>query len=207
MQQMDSLGFNDNLHWMNLTHPNNNPQNLHNSAFQVRCNCHRELSNYLFSYVNAVKLLYHPIACESVPVNTVAAPVIFLMRHSMELGYKYTLRELHKLDCSTYDHKKYKTHKLSNLHNYLKPLALRVFETQAPSLIDDFNSDWKNTELGMQQFEALDAESFIFRYPFDNEGREFFAWDTGNINLKELKDVYDKAMLLLEHLIDVINPL
>ena len=82
--------------------PDNNPHNLRPGLFVLNLCFFRKFATYLFSYEQAVELLYGEVATGKQTAEMVGPPLVFLMRHSLELGYKFTVSELYRLSGSDY---------------------------------------------------------------------------------------------------------
>ena len=69
--------------------------------------------NLVGQYENAVDILINQIIEEKNRVDTIAHPLLYLMRHSIELGLKVNIKYLEKYSKLTIT--KFKTHTLSDL--------------------------------------------------------------------------------------------
>src|ERR1039457_5491663 len=143
-----------------------------NINFVAHVGQRQSFASYLNSYEQAVKRLFDDIVSGKESVDLIAPPLLFLMRHSLELGYKFTLWELHQINEDAYNLKAYGNHKLPDLH-----AALRVQHAKAiakydlpDSHIENFNDYCMKTEAAMKIFDQLDFDSFSFRYPLDKKG-------------------------------------
>jgi len=161
---------------------------------------------YLNSYEFVVEHLFAGITQHNQPVDVVAPPLLFLMRHAMELGYKFTLWELHEMNGEPYDAKAYGNHKLRELHAALRAQhAKAITKYELPdNEVSNFDEYCQKTEAGMKQFEALDGTSFNFRYPIDKTGMPNFSRDQ-TVDLRAVKQSFDDAMILLRHTADVLG--
>jgi hypothetical protein len=73
-------------------------------------------------------------------------------------------------------------------------------------MLEDFARHSDKTRTGMEEFDQLDSSSFRFRYPIDKKtGNLVFSADD-TVNLFNLKQLYDEAMVLLRHTVDVMGP-
>ena len=147
---------------MNL--PNNNPHNLRSSLFVLNLCFFRNFAAYLFSYEQAVELLYGEVASGKQTAAAVGPPLVFLMRQSLELGYKFTVFELYRLNASDYGPDHFNSsverfsHILSKWHCELKDAYGKIAERFEVSDDEraDFASHYEKTRLGMEEFERLD---------------------------------------------------
>jgi hypothetical protein len=136
----------------------------------------------------------------------VAVPLLFLMRHTIELGYKFSLFHLCQLNGSSFEPegKNGEGHSFAKLHQrlrleYAKALADGHVADKDHEVIDEYFS---KTEKGMKLFDALDQKSTKFRYPIDKQNPVFP--EDKEINILEMKNACDEAMELLGTVIDVI---
>ncbi|OFW31372.1 MAG: hypothetical protein A3J28_04080 [Acidobacteria bacterium RIFCSPLOWO2_12_FULL_60_22] len=185
---------------------NNNPRELAESRFLVQFGFFKDFANYLNSFERAVELLYAKVSNAEETPYSVALPLLFLMRHSLELGYKYTIVELHYLNEIPYEPEKFK-HRLERLHSALRELFNQAATkwSFSKSTLEDFEHHYANTEKCMKEFKQLDDCSMTFRYPIDMKGNPSLSPDD-TVNLLALKRSYDSGMLLLDHLADVLQP-
>lgn len=139
------------------------------------------------------------------PLQVLAPVVLHLMNHSLELGLKYTLWELHQITKQDYDFKKYKNHNLTALLALLKNRfydAAKQLEV-GDGVVESFEEYCAKTQNGIVEFDRLDFTKSCFRYPFDNSGK---AYQTGEIiDLSLLLNTYGEAMILLRHTADVLG--
>lgn len=166
----------------------------------------KDFLHYLNSFEKAVELLYSKVSNAEETPYSVALPLLFLMRHSLELGYKYNIVELHYLNEIPYDPKKF-DHPLRKLHNKLRELFQQAATkwSLSKSTLEDFDHHYVRTKRCMEEFEKLDNSSATFRYPIDKKGGASLSPDD-KVNLLVLKESYDSGMVLLNHLVDVLQP-
>jgi hypothetical protein len=158
------------------------------------------------SYEQAVKTLFDSIDRGRQPIDLIAPPLLFLMRHSMELGYKYAIWEIHQITGEKYDAEAYGKHDLAMLHAALREQHQKVVvKMNLPdSEVENFEHHCVNTEAGMKKFMAMDSGSFSFRYPIDKKGNINFRPDE-TVDLVAMKLLYDDAMILLCATADVLD--
>ena len=162
---------------------------------------------YLAFYETAVKRLFDVLQSGMETPDTLAMPILALMRHSLELGYKYSLWELHQMMSEKFDSEAYGHHNLTSLHRSLCDYFKKTFEHYGlpDNVMDSFDEHRLKTETGMLKFSALDKASFSFRYPIDKKsGGTNFDLQT-KIDLSEMRLLYDEAMILLRHTADVVG--
>lgn len=162
---------------------------------------------YLAFYETAVRRLFEVLETGQEPPDLLAMPILALMRHSMQLGYKYSLWELHKMMGERFDTATFGHHRLAELHTALCDYFKRTVEHyQLPdSVADNFDEHRAKTEVSMQKFATLDMLSFSFRYPMEKRtGNPSFAPGT-TVDLREMGRLYRDAMVLLRHTADVVG--
>ena len=167
----------------------------------------QSFGKYLWSYERAVECLYSGLECGNEPPDIIAPALLFNMRHVLELGYKYTLWELHSALSEPYDQTSYRTHTLAELHTSLCEQHERVvegFELPADH-VASFEQYCRKTKDCITKFELLDRSSCSFRYPYDSRSGNPHFQDDEVINLRELKTLFDEAMVLLRCTADVLD--
>lgn len=162
---------------------------------------------YLSFYENAVRRLFESLESGKETPDCLALPILALMRHSMELGYKFSLWELHRALGERFDTQAYGHHDLTKLDGDLCECFKRtVAQYNLPESVEDSFEEYRQkTEIAMQRFAALDKLSFCFRYPFDKKsGGPNFNQQT-KVDMLEMRAVYEDAMVLLRHTADVVG--
>jgi len=184
-------------------HPNPNrpPPNL-----LARVGNYQSFGAYLACYLHAVQRLFIAAQRGEDPLDMLAPPLLFMMRHSMELGYKFTLMGLHQMNEESYDTRSYANHKLSDLHVAMRKQHKKVvLKYDLPgSYVEGFEEYCEKTEAGMKQLEALDANSISFRYPADKTGKPNFLCDQ-TVDLLAVKQAFEDAIILLQHTAAVLG--
>lgn len=149
---------------------------------------------YAMQYYTSFEIMYDSNA----PVDTIALPLLYAMRHYLELIMKYNIEYLHEFSGSTNMVGK-AVHSLSSLANAFKEhwlLTKRKFNIK----VDDTCLLSSFSQL-IDELSKLDSYAVSFRYSHDTKEEKNFSWlDT--INIYELKILLDDAKLLLNHSID-----
>jgi len=172
-----------------------------------------EWLRYFFEYKSLVDLTFRKI--ESAEINVVSLPLAFLIRHTLELGYKTNLLELEKVsDIKANIRYQLKgAHKIDDLHKEFEIQVQAIFikysiDRQTQS---QFNKHNENLTLLKRQFHKLDEFSYAFRYPVQNDGttpnfETKVNFETNQkLNFKEIKELYEKSIVLLLYTTDVID--
>jgi len=152
---------------------------------------------YAMQYYASFEILYDSTA----PVDTIALPLLYSMRHYLELILKYNIEYFHEFSGSKSMVGK-PVHTLSSLANAFKEhwlLAKQKFNIK----IDDTNLLSSLSKL-IDKLSEVDSYVVSFRYSHNNNKNKNFSWlDT--INIYELKILLDDVRLLLNHSIDVFE--
>ena len=165
--------------------------------------------SYLNTYHNAFNALIDDVNKTKLHVDRIAYAMLFLVRHCLELGFKANIRYFQK-----YSERKEFTNSDSHiLKNLFDGFKLHVTYT-IKNLKDKFDIEveqadktefaeyCKEVESLIDQFEIIDRTSINFRYPVDNNNN--FVFKQGDkVNILDIKEVFDKAMVLLYHTSDV----
>lgn len=185
---------------------NNNPRQLSEHHFNARIGRQTTFSAYIAFYEHAVDKLFRDVSECNETADMVAIPLLFLMRHTMELGYKSSIAQLSALNGTTFNPgaKNGEGHLFVKLHlrlheEYRKALAGGQVSVNDPEVVEEY---FELTKRGMTLFDDLDERSTKFRYPIDQQTPAFP--EDAEVNLLELKEACDEAMGLLGTVIDVI---
>jgi hypothetical protein len=171
----------------------NNPKGLHELEFVAHAG-DDSLFGVMWSYEEAVNVLYKAVSEHIIAPDLVCMPLLFLMRHCLELGYKATLEHLHKLGQKAYSPKSH-LHHLRDMHKALK-VAFESFCDATAAETSNFYEYYSKTTKGMNLLSSLDEIGTGFRYPdLSNKRRR--------VNLLEIKEAFDEAMVLLKTTADV----
>jgi hypothetical protein len=176
----------------------NNPRNLHEGHFMAHVGLYSKFNVFMSFYEDAVNKLYREVSEGNETADSIAMPLLFLMRHTMELGYKYTIAEICEMNGTKYNPTDDR-HYFYKLHPRLKEEFYKLWQNGGVS--DDkkrsFDEYYEITEAAMLWFDKIDPNGVNFRYPG-------FAHDK-KVNLLEVKNKFDEAMTLLTVTVDVIT--
>lgn len=158
--------------------------------------------NLVGQYENAVDILINQIIDEKHRIDTIAHPLLYLMRHSIELGLKENIKYLKKY--SKLPFLKSKTHTLSDLFSefekhYNEIAVKKNFEAELKEEYNKYTSDLKDV------IQTLGEDASSFRYIYKTEYEKVFA-NTETINIYELKKKYDNSLIFITHTADAISP-
>lgn len=178
--------------------------------FTFRLGWYSTDKSYLVSYEHVVKMLFNRIDQQKDKVDMVAAPLLFLMRHSMELGYKINIKFLARYG-EVLNEQEIKFLNTKHYLDKLHVLFVKKFNKSAEQLgltqdiMQSFKEYENKTRSAMELFSKLDNGSYSFRYETDTDGNKVFPRET-TVNLLELKEPYEAAMTLLKYTDAVLQP-
>ncbi len=183
----------------------NNPRRMPEGHFRAFVSNYPKFSTFVAFYQDAVEILYRRVSEGNDMPDMVAFPLLFLMRHALELGYKYSLFHLCALNSTTFDPGNMERHSLVKLHKrlgveYYAALGNGAFPESDK---ESFEKYYALTASSMKRFEDLDTSSTRTRFPNNDESPAFSH--EANVNLLELKNEFDDAMVLLTTMADVIG--
>ena len=178
---------------------------LPHSKFEAHIGFTPTYGNYLSAYREAIELLFQQIESGHAPVDTLAIPFLFMVRHSLEIGYKMNINYLSRY--SNLDDKvDWDKHFLAELHEAFARHYMAVSEKLEVEEKVDTEFQEMHKKLGdlTTQLNKIDRGSFSFRYPMDLDQKRVFDHDE-KINLLDVKETFDQAMILLFHTADVLS--
>lgn len=155
---------------------------------------------YAFQYLSAYEVLYK----SNQPVDTIALPMLYLMRHYLELALKHNVAYLSDFSGSMNmaGNSGNSSHSLSKLSNafhdhWVNTKAKYNINVDDRELVSDFN------EL-IHKLEEIDQFAISFRFSHNREQAKNFKW-TDTIDIHALNKLFENAKILLNHTIDVFE--
>ncbi|VBB45843.1 conserved hypothetical protein [uncultured Paludibacter sp.] len=181
------------------------------SRFNAYLGNYMNFGSYLSSYENAFNTLIDSVNTSGFHVDYLAYPILFTARHSLELGFKANIRYFAKYSkksnfVNTDSHNlidlfsAFKIHVRESIINLKKKYQIDVEKDD----IKDFESYCKMVDDLVDKFDVLDKGSFCFRYPVDKSNKRVFQ-PTDIVNILDIKELFDKAMILLNHTADIFS--
>ena len=70
---------------------NNNPRELHDGHFTAHIGLYPKFSTFVAFYKDSIEKLFKAVSEGNETADVAAIPLLFLMRHTLELGYKFSL--------------------------------------------------------------------------------------------------------------------
>lgn len=164
-------------------------------------NLYREDLNNNFKYAWQYQEAYEILIKNHHGGSHLSMPILFTLRHYLELILKANIKYLSSLSKSDVMLKKLNDeHKLVSLSNaFLQHYTLAKkalnYDNQDKSHLEDF-------KLFKDIFIELDNYSSTFRYPHDKDGNILLPIESRNIGIK-INQVYEKATFLLNNIEDM----
>ena len=160
--------------------------------------------SYLNSYQKTFQILFDHTKKSSDHIDTIIYPCLYLVRHSLELGFKVNIKYLSKYSNRT-AHINSTSHNLKDLFDAFKlHVNSTISELKAKHSIVinkkdlvEFNIYCKNVNTLVNIFDLIDQTSESFRYPVDKNNQPVFS-KTKKINLLDVDDLFNKSMTLLK---------
>jgi len=166
--------------------------------------CDLELSkmsdwdNYYWEYTSTVETLIENYNV----ADDVVLPLLFLMRHTLELAFKMNLIRLEKLseENAKLNFKGKSGHSLGGLHSEFERQLQIIFAKHKINM--DLQSEFLYANTILKEyadiFNRLDNWSYAFRYPVQNDGSTNNFKDSSNLNIADLIPTFKKTQLILE---------
>jgi len=174
--------------------------------YKISLGYQNEWWRYFGEYLWLVQLAFNK--ADQNEISVITRPVLFLLRHTLELGYKGNIVELEKISGL---HSELKLngrvgHNLEKLHldfeRHFREISKRHgIDADIVAQFDRINS--RLTSLN-NVLHRLDADSYAFRYPFKTDGMTPSFQQIETLNIAEVKELFTAAITLLKYTTDVI---
>ncbi|MBU0468993.1 MAG: hypothetical protein KJ736_08035 [Candidatus Omnitrophica bacterium] len=168
----------------------NYKQNLHQKAQWYR---------YFGEYIELVDLILEKTKQSQVTV--ISLPTLFLMRHTIELGYKTNLFFLEV---------PFKTsgkcaHMLNELHKKLETKVSSIILNYEATIKKEIMKRIKSLSKFKGIFDELDNFSYAFRYPVTTDMKIKSFKPNDSINIAKIIPAYELAINTLKYTTDVLD--
>lgn len=181
------------------------------TKFEAFLGNYMSFGSYLSSYENAFNALIDCVNDSGNHVDYLAYPILFIARHSLELGFKSNIRYFSKYsensdfnNCDSHNLKYlYGGFKMNISESVQKLKEKYNIEVEIDDIID-FESYCDDVDNLIDRFDSLDKSSYNFRYPVDKKNRRVFQ-PADRVNILDIKELFDKAMILLNHTADIFS--
>ncbi len=124
-------------------------------------------------YDDVIEFLIEGVLFENYEINRVYLPLLFLIRHSLELALKVNIHEAKKVSTKVPDKDYGSIHSLAQLYNcfggengYLSKLDLTKMSTETKAKYDAYKLQYEELN---SVIHTLDSNSMYFRYPVDKK--------------------------------------
>lgn len=133
-------------------------------------------------------------------------PILFLIRHTLELGYKTNLKFLNPLLKPEEQIEFKNDHNLSSLHEKFRQTVKKI--NISLNLKEEFIKEFEKHESKLNKFKQelheIDSGSTTFRYPSTREGDPSIPAPV-NINFINIKKSFEESITVLTYTHDVIH--
>ncbi|MGG7035752.1 MAG: hypothetical protein ACI7YS_11255 [Flavobacterium sp.] len=157
----------------------------------------------LIEYKRAINILIENLQETKTSVDTIDFPLLYMMRHSLELGFKFNIRFLAKYNDKELKDRLLYCHNLEILLNEFKELIMLInpkFDNDLKSQISKYLDSTSKLVL-----ELGPTEASAFRY-LEHKNVHIFG-SKEKRNVREIKELYDEALIMLVNTFDVISDL
>lgn len=139
-------------------------------------------------------------------VTTLGLPLLFLIRHSLEIAFKMNILELKKVSGTKIRVNLFKEHVLHKLHDEFEKQVLAIFKSKKidEEIRQQFNTRNQDLKKFRKTFDQLDNWSFAFRYPVRSDGQTKSFRKGVEINISDIIPVYKETKTILKYTTDVI---
>jgi len=154
-------------------------------------------SNDNVTYAMQYKRAFDSLYDSNEPIDTISLPMMFLMRHYLELILKYNIKFF-----SEFSGSEFMLSKINSEHK-LKPLA-EAFQQHWEIVVKKYDIKINDTEY-ISNFKSLiklldniDRYSMSFRYSHNKDDDKHFKWDD-TLDIYSIKILLDKVTPLLDY--------
>ncbi len=176
--------------------------------------------NYYFQYKCIIDHIVKGVEGKELQIGVVYLPLMFSIRHCLELGLKDNILELEKVNPTLVWGKIMNTHSLVELHNKFSKHLEEILKNHkiSPEIREGIESYQKDLKQIIDALHVLDKGSYNFRYPVNKEGEANFKRlplkkilkkhrgliYSDHINISNIINCFYKIDKFLDHTIDVL---
>ena len=155
---------------------------------------------YFMGYENAVMILLEWFLKPSDDNGTIY-PLIFLIRHTLELGLKESIRRALKLGSKSISISELEKEKVWTTHNlqFLSKICEKVL---SGFKISEYG-DWNEAKKFMQKWQEADPKATFGKYPVSKEGVPYDV--KGNVHAEKVVKMGIKAIETLDGLLSMLE--
>ena len=184
---------------------NLNPSAVPDGHFAAHIGWNSSWNDYFQEYQSAVESLWNTICQWPGSPDRNPLPLLFLVRHTIELGYKWNLSEL----CSVLKKRQLEpTHKLAKLHVELgKAFDEFIAKGWASAGVKkEVKQHYKDASPFKDWLHRIDESNEAFRYPRKRKGGQRHFGRLEEINLlTDVMEPYQGILVLLNHTCDMLG--
>lgn len=132
--------------------------------------CHG-LGHIRTQYDEVIEFLVEGVLYENYDINKVYLPLLFLIRHSLEIALKFNIYEARKITTIVSNDKIDNTHSLVKLYDYfggtkgyLSKIDISKMSLELKVEFENFKCQYEKLN---NEIHLLDTNSFLFRFPVD----------------------------------------
>lgn len=166
--------------------------------------------HYYKDYKTVIDDIVTSVETNENPIDTVALPLLYLLRHSIELGLKANILQLQRINKKVGKIKLggSASHSIEFLYNKFIEHLDNIIRTH--KIDKDILDQIKKYKLKFNPLKTklhnLDKGSYNFRYPVDVFGNRSFTWETKE-NLFEIINLYYEIQPFLLYTENVLDDL
>lgn len=163
---------------------------------------------YYNDYKKVVDYLIESIDKDNFLIDEVALPLLFMIRHSLELGLKANILAFEKVnvDVERISLKSKKGHSLEALYRkfieHIEAVRSKVVENEVIKQIDRHILKF---DILIKKLHTLDKGSVCIRYPVDTDGKNNFDMSVME-NIADIIEMYNDIQLFLSFSVEVLIP-
>lgn len=165
------------------------PKIMKRGQFEVRPGLHpRGFIGVFGQYCRAIDYLYEAISKQEHSADHCSYPILYLVRHALEVGYKANIACLAEASSQAIKHQG--EHRLGLLHVEF----VRLVES-AGTMDDETLSFFRRESESMMRLADMMPSTSSFRYDVDPNGNKVFNFEV--IDLLEVKSIFERAKTIL----------
>ena len=155
---------------------------------------------YFMGYRNAVMILIEWFLKPSDDNGTIY-PLIFLIRHTLELGLKESIRKALKLGSKSISLSECEVKNVWKTHD-LRSLSETCEKVMGSYKISEYR-DWNEAKKFMQKWQEADPKTTFGKYPVSNEGVPYYV--KGNVHAENVVKMGIKTIETLDGLLSMLE--
>lgn len=164
--------------------------NINNSDMNYYIGRHSNYIDYQEGYKNVVNELYQLIKSNTVRLDDVAIPFLYMMRHCIEIAYKKNNKFMARYSKIEYRNRSHRLAKLITDFIAHFNQIIEYYKLEQHNEIVVFFREYIDLTTRLTDFfDSVDKGSFSFRYPDDKSGKLIFE-RTCTLNVGKIYDAF-----------------